>query len=281
MGTSSTNRHRPSFFKYPEYVVPTSIKNGRHSISKTTKLQRLSDDEEEIAASLVFRKRLFGMLVLQYSTILFLASPFALLDPLKASIRNSRTLYVVLECINLFGIVSTITVAIARGSQYPVTFICLSAITFFVAVEFGISFAVETVGAAGFIAIGQATTSFALILALLQFDLDWLNYSSAFGVSLVASLVWMMLLLEMGEHTILASLGIGFGGFVFVTIVLFSSFSVENHVSPDEYVLGTLFILCPEALLYIGGIIKRRVDTSESLDDEPEVVGERDRLLRR
>jgi hypothetical protein len=281
MGSISAPPNRPSFFDHPEYVVPTSVKNGRHSICKTTKLQRLSDDKEEIAASRVFRKRLFGMLVLQYSTILFLASPFALLDPLQVAIRNNRTLYVVLECINLVGIVSTMSIAIARGAQYPVTFICLSAITFFVALEFGISFATEAMGRAGFIAIGQATTSFALISALLQFDLDWLNYSSAFGVSLVASLVWIMVLLEMGEYTILATFGIGFAGLAFVTTVLFSSFAVEKYVSPDEYVLGTLFILCPEALLCIGGTTKRRVDSSDDMNEEPADTGEQDRLLRR
>jgi hypothetical protein len=58
----------------------------------------------------------------------------------------------------------------------------------------------------------------------------------------------------MEELTILASLEIGFSGFVFLTIVLLSSFAVEKKVSPDEFVLATLFVLCPEVLLSLGGI---------------------------
>lgn len=147
------------------------------------------------------------------------------------------------------------------------------------ALEFGVSFAAQN-GVVGFIAITQATTSFALILALLQFgDLEWLNYSSAFAVSLVASLVWIMVLLEVGDHTILTSLGIGFGGFAFVAVVLFSSYAVQKHVNSDEYILGALFILYPEALLCIGGVKKRHVEGANGLDVEPEVVAESNRLL--
>jgi hypothetical protein len=43
----------------------------------------------------------------------------------------------------------------------------LSGITLFVTLQFGISLSAETVGTAGFIAIGQATTSLGLILALM------------------------------------------------------------------------------------------------------------------
>jgi hypothetical protein len=280
---SSSTAHvtSSSSTKYSDYVIPTSIKNGRHRISKTVITQRLSSSDEEIAASRLFHKRLFGLLVLQYSAILFLASPFALVDPLQVAIRDHPTLHLTLEGFCLGGIVITMIVAVVKGSQYPITWMCLCAMTCLVGVEFGISVAVTEGSTSGFVAIGQATTSFALILALLQFDLEWLDYWSALGVSLVASLVWIMVLLEMGEHTILTSLGIGFLGFAFVAIVLCSSYAVQKHVSADEYVLGTLFILCPEALLCIGGAKKRHLDCVDILDQEPEVAGERDRLLLR
>jgi hypothetical protein len=162
--------------------------------------------------------------------------------------------------------------AVLFGSKYPATQICLVGVTLFVALEIGLSFSDGSLGKAGFIAIAKATTSFALILALLQFDFEWLDYPAAFAVSFVAALVWISILLEEGgdgddEMTMTQAAGIGMSGFVFVCIVLMSSYTVEKHVAPDEHILATLFILCPKALMCIGSR-ERHVDGPPSGTDE-------------
>lgn len=257
--------HRHSHTHRASYVVSTSVPHAQ--VSKTANLQRASSNVEEVAASTLFHKRVFGMLVLQYSTILFLASPFALLPSVQYAITQNHTLHTVLECISTGGIVATMVTAVLVGSKYPATQICLVCVTFFVALDMGISFADGSLGKAGFIAIAQATTSFALILALLQFDFEWLDYPAAYALSLLAVIVWISILLEVGDVTMLQAVGIGMGGFVFVCIVLMSSYTVEKHVAPDEHILATLFILCPEALMCIGSS-ERHVENPTTGNDE-------------
>ena len=72
--------------------------------------------------------------------------------------------------------------------------------------------------------------------------------------------MWTLVLVETGIYSVVTSITIGGTGFAFVCVVLCSSYTVEHHVGPDEYVLATLFILCPEALLCVGGAKKRHVD---------------------
>lgn len=258
------------------HVVATSVPNPR--VSKTTKLQRASDDERELAASQLFHRRVYGLLVLQYATILLLASPFALLDSVQQLLLNNHTLHLVLECISVGGIIGTMVIAVLYGSKYPATQICLVCVTVFVALELGISFAIGSLGVSGYIAIGQATTSFAIILALLQFELHWLDYQAALVLCLVAALLWVLVLLEVGAHSLWTAVGIGLLGYAYVCIILFSSYTVEKHVTPEEHALATLFILCPEALLCIGAK-DRHVDESEIVDEEDQPASEQDPLL--
>jgi len=235
------------------YVLATSIKNG--VVSKT-----VADDE--IKKSISFHKRVYGLLVLQYTSILILSSPFALSTNVQyylasADGTNIGLLHNILEYIAISGIIITMIIAIFNGSKYPVSHICLVSITIFVGLEMGLSFT-NNIGL--YIAIGQATTSFALILALQQFDFHWFDYPAAVGMSLIAALIWTLILIEQGSFSKMKSLSIGGMGFAFACLVLFSSYSVQHHVSHEEYVLATLFILCPEALVCIGGAKKRHVD---------------------
>ncbi|MGK3746482.1 MAG: hypothetical protein ACI90V_013344 [Bacillariaceae sp.] len=249
------------------YVLPTSIKDGR--VSKTAAVDRHSTDDEDIQKSMLFHKRVYGLLVLQYTTILIISSPLALLPNVQQYLSSVPLLHTVLECIAIGGIISTMIVAILFGSKYPNSHVCLFSITIFVGLEMGLSFT-NNIGL--YIAIGQATTSFALILAMQQFDFLWFDYPKAVGMSCIAALIWTLILIEQGKYSIMTSFSIGAMGFAFVCIVLCSSYTVEHHVSPEEYVLATLFILCPEALLCVGGAKKRRnVDADIIADEESDL----------
>mmetsp|Transcript_37824 Transcript_37824/g.92065 ORF Transcript_37824/g.92065 Transcript_37824/m.92065 type:complete len:143 (-) Transcript_37824:255-683(-) len=120
-----------------------------------------------------------------------------------------------------------------------------------------------------FVAIAQATTSFALLLALMQFQLHWLDYPMGVVLCLVAASFWTLILIEVGSLPFMECLLICGSGFAFVCIVLCSTYHVEHFVAPTEHVLATLFILCPEALLCIGGASKRNIpdDTAQASEE--------------
>lgn len=252
-------------------IVATSVKNG--PVTKTAAGTRRSVDQDEQQQSLLFHQRVFALLVLQYTFILILSSPMALLKGIQTFLHDRTTLRTVVEWIAVSGIVLTIFTAVCCGSRYPFAHICLGAITIFVGLELGLSFA-ETPGL--YVAIGQATTSFALLLALMQLDLESSAYPMAVGLCLVAAGLWTMILVGVGRYTVWTCLAISGTGFGFVCIVLCASYHVEHFVAPDEYVLATLFILCPEALLCMPGSSKRTIPdaTAEALGEGELLLGE-------
>jgi hypothetical protein len=282
---TSNGRRRSSLLDFdlppPEYVKPTSIENGRHKISKTVQVHYLEDNDDEYGISRLYHKRVFGLLVLQHSAMLFLMSPFVMMDPLQHAIQTNPTVRLTLAIISRVGIVATIAAAILRGARYPMTFICSISMTIFVALEFGVAFASGSLRMSGIIAIGQATISFSLILALLQFDLYWLSYTAAYCVSFAASLLWIMILLEEGDLSILACLGIGFGGFFYVALVFCRSFVVQKYVAPEEYVLGALFIYFPVAVHCAGSWYRNVESLDITTEGTPRPCGEKDCLLPR
>ena len=220
----------------------------------------------------IFHQRFYALLVLQYTAILIMASPLALIEEIQQFLEQHSTLHTVLEVIATSGIVLTMATAVIRGSTYPYAHVCLVAITLFVGLEMGLSFA-ETPWL--FIAIAQATTSFALLLALMQFQLDWLDYPMGVFLCFVAALFWTLILIEVGSLSLMRCLLVCGSGFAFVCIVLCSTYHVQHFVAPTEHVLATLFILCPEALLCIGGASKRNIP-----DDAAQAAEEGELLLK-
>jgi hypothetical protein len=263
--TNNTRRNR----RHSTFVVATSVRNG--TVTKTTAVERYSDDTTEQIQSLWFHQRLYASLVLQYTSILIMASPFALIIEVQQYLLDHESLNSALEIVAISGIIITMAAAICIGSKYPYAHICLVSITIFVGLEMGLSFASTPIM---YIAIGQATTSFALLLAIMQFHFKWLDYPMAVILCFIAASFWMMILLETNNYSLVTSLIICGGGFVFVCMVLCASYHVEHFVGPDEYVLATLFILCPEALLCIGGSSKRNIpdETAAAFTEEGELL---------
>mmetsp|Transcript_33141 Transcript_33141/g.70638 ORF Transcript_33141/g.70638 Transcript_33141/m.70638 type:complete len:156 (-) Transcript_33141:279-746(-) len=106
----------------------------------------------------------------------------------------------------------------------------------------------------GLIALGKATTSFAVILAALQFDsrsLMWMTYPTAALLCLCMSRLWAVVKVEVGVSWRVAT-GVSLGGWAFAMAVLVCCLVISKHVGPDEYVLAVLFILCPEAMLCLA-----------------------------
>lgn len=80
------------------------------------------------------------------------------------------------------GIVASLCLALARGAIYSWAHVALVSLTLFVALKMGLTFTDTPWEMNGLIALGKATTSFAVILAALQFDsrsLMWMTYPTA------------------------------------------------------------------------------------------------------
>jgi hypothetical protein len=184
-------------------------------------------------------------------TILVLASPFSLINSFREAVES---MHGVLEIVAIVGIAGSMGLALAKGIMYPFAQVSLVSLTIFVGLELGLSFAGASRGRYGLMAVGQATSCFTVVLVLLQFDIrstKWLTYPAAALVCLALSGVWMLVLLEIGA-TWKVAVGVGLGAWAFSVNITICSMYIAKHVAPDEYILGVLFILCPEALLCLS-----------------------------
>jgi hypothetical protein len=179
-----------------------------------------------------------------------------------------------LETIAICGIVASLVLALTRGAIYPFARVSLVGLTLSVALELGLSFSSASWGQYGLIAVGQATTSFAIILSIFQFptrSLIWLSYPEAALICLVLSGMWIAVLKESGLSWLVAT-AVGLGGWAFAMLNLLCLPQIEKHVAPDEYILATLFILVPEALVCLASKKRHPTDTQE-IEEESKDYG--------
>lgn len=224
-----------------------------HKESRTVQALQESSRSDDNKAADVFMRKLWALLVFQYGSIMFMASPFALIDPFRQAISPYHQ---VLEVVAFSGIALSLCLAIVKGATYPLaTRIALVSLTAFVALEMGLTFAHASWGRSGIVALGQATTSFVVILCLLQFDsqhLIWLTYPAAAVLCLCLSGLWAVVQVEVGISWRMA-VAVSLGGWAFTLMVLVCCSVICKNVTPDEYILAVLFILVPEALLFLPG----------------------------
>ncbi|CAB9500739.1 expressed unknown protein [Seminavis robusta] len=210
-----------------------------------------SDDIENVKIGLVYLRRVWALTFMQYASIFIIASPFALLESVKATVE---AYHFALEVVAVAGIIGSFSVALWKGPMFPFAHIALVSLTISVGLEIGISLATSSWGEVGLLAIGQATTNFALILAIIQFDahsLKHFTYPVASLICLLFSLCWMIIMVEEGQSWKMAGY-VGLGGWAFTMMNVVCSWYVSKEVAPEEYILAVLFMLFPEALLCLA-----------------------------
>mmetsp|Transcript_15258 Transcript_15258/g.27616 ORF Transcript_15258/g.27616 Transcript_15258/m.27616 type:complete len:277 (+) Transcript_15258:103-933(+) len=246
-------------------VVSTSDSGTSHK-TRTVHALLASLDTNDNHAAEVFLRRLWALLVFQYGTILFLSSPFALIDAFRESIAPYHN---VLEVVAMSGIVASLCLAITKGENYPYAHVALVCLTLFVSLEMGLTFAHVSWGRCGLIALGQATAGFAVILGVLQFDsrsLVWLTYPTAALLCFCLSGLWVVVQAEAGVSWRIAA-AVSLGGWVFTVVVLVCCEFITKHVGPEDYILSTLFILCPEILLFLASKERQPTDVRGGGDE--------------
>lgn len=193
-------------------------------------------------------------------------SPFALIRAFQEAIHPFHKS---LETVAIVGIISSLVLAAFKGAIYPFARVSLVSLTS-VALELGLSFAGASWGKYGLVAVGKATTSFAIMLSLFQFppkSLKWLTYPAAAIICLVLSGLWMLVLFE-SRASIRVMAGVGLGDWAFAMLNLLCFPHVTKQVGPERVctVLATLFILCPEALVFLASSKRHPKEETEASD---------------
>jgi len=247
-----------------DMVIPTST--GSKIPEPTVRALLHSSDETLVEQGTEFLRRVFALLVFQYSIILVVASPFVLLTNVQ---DVTQPHYRILEILSILGILASLVLALTRGSIYPYSKYVLISLTLSVAVKLGLSLEKQTwENYYGLIAVAQVPTNFAIMVCIFQFDTlrhTWISTSQMASTCLLSSVVWMVILTESGlywKNAIYVSLG----GWLYSMLILHHGRKICRHVAPSEYVFATLFVLFPKALYCLPFSKKRRV-TSEYIQE--------------
>lgn len=248
-------------------VIPTSAAAAA-AVAATPQLTVFellaSSDRQEREEGFRFLRQTWALLFLQYGTILFIASPFVFWESFRAVVLEGAV-HVTLGLASKVAIVLSLALAISKGTKFPYAHIALVALTCSVGLELGLTFGEKPWGLYGLMAIGQATTNFAVVLCTFQWEFPkWAEYAHVAVLCLAVSGMWVVVVQEAGESWKIAGY-VGLGGWVFALIVLYSCEHVTKHVAPSEYILATLFILVPEALVCLGS--KQRKPEEDEEDD--------------
>lgn len=234
-----------------DLVIPTST-GGTSPVPTVHALFQSSDT----SSAMMFLRRVFGLLVFQYTAVLIVASPFALIEEFKDAVHpyHHTLLMIAIACM-----VASILLAITKGALYPYSSILICTLTLSVAVELGLTFSEMSWGDYGLIAVGQATASFCILLAFFQFDtLTWVTFRVATVICMVLAGIWSVVLHEAGLKWGVA-VAISVGGWIFCMLNLTQCLELMKLVSPEEYVFATLFILFPQAIVCLSSTKKRQV----------------------
>lgn len=192
-------------------------------------------------------------------------SPFALIRAFQEAIHPFHKS---LETVAIVGIISSLVLAAFKGAIYPFARVSLVSLTLSVALELGLSFAGASWGKYGLVAVGKATTSFAIMLSLFQFptkSLKWLTYPAAAIICLVLSGLWMLVLFESGA-SIRVMAGVGLGDWAFAMLNLLCFPHVTKQVGPERVCIGDTFYLCPEALVFLASSKRHPKEETEASD---------------
>lgn len=223
--------------------VPVSRRTGV-PLHKTVRALLQSSDHQEQELGLTFVRKVFALLVLQYTAVLIIVSPFCLIDSFKRFISPWT---IPLGIASFFGICFSVYLVVTRGKIMSVARISLFSMTFCFAIGLGLKLSVAPWSNYALVALGQATTNVALLHAVLQFDsqsLQWLNIRTGGLLCLTMTGLWILLMRESGSSWLIST-AVPLGGWLYVLTVFKSVRTVVGHREPDDHIRAVIFILGP------------------------------------
>jgi hypothetical protein len=241
----------------PGQEVPVSSRTGV-PLHKTVKAYLDSNDHNDNEKGMMFVRRVFALLVLEYAAVLMIVSPFCLIDTVQQAVKPPY-INITLSAISFFGLVFSVYLVATRGYQKWAARTGLFTCTFFVAMALGLKLSlVPKWSNYALIALGQATVNFAMLHAVTQFDsrhLQWLRHNTGFLICLAVSFLWMLVLREAGCSW-LVSTTVPLGGWLYAVNIIMSMRKTIHHREPHDYLRATIFILGPPIPSFL--IPKRR-----------------------
>ena len=236
--------------------IRVSVRTGV-PLDRTVRAYLDSSDPRLNEEAMYYVRRVIALLVMQYSVLLFIVSPFCLVETFQEAVKPLSAL---LNAAAYLGVVAAIILALtddAHNWQRGSVALCL--LTFCVAVGIGVKCTMVPWANYVLVAIGQATTNFAILLAVVQFDrrmLHWLNYKTAGLIAFVVASVWMMVLVE-DKAPWKTAAAVAFGGWLHAMNVLLGMRKIFQHRSPDDVVRSALFILGPNIPDFVMSYLRR------------------------
>lgn len=226
-----------------EEEVPVSSVTGL-PLNRTVFAHLQSTNYEDNEKGMHFVRKLLAVLVLTYGTLLVIVSPFFLVESFQRSIKPFSLF---LSIAAFAGVSASIYLMLTKGHDQKFARIALFTIIPSVAVGLGIKFSGFSWSVYVLVALGQATTSFALLHALAQFDsknLKWLNYKWVILMFLVVSGLWILVMMEAGKEWFVA-VPVGLGGWAYAIKIVMSARNTFFHREPDDFIRATITVLGP------------------------------------
>jgi hypothetical protein len=221
---------------------PVSPRTGV-PLNKTVYAFLHSSNHEDNEKGIHFVRKILALLVLQYATVLFIVSPFYLIESFQRVIKPYQLF---LSIFAFAGAAASVYWAFAKRNR-PNAKIALFTISPCVALGLGLRFAGYSWASYVLVALGQATSNCALIHAIMQFDtasLKWLNYKTVMLIFLGVSGLWIVVMNEAGTSWFVSA-AVGLGGWVYATSIVMSLRRVILHWEPDDPVRAAIVILGP------------------------------------
>jgi hypothetical protein len=213
-------------------------------INKTVYAHLHSSSHEDNEKGMNFVRKVLALLVLLYATLLLIVSPFYLIGSFQRAIKPYKLF---LSIIAFAGCVASVYWAFAKAHNRKDAKIALFSLTPCVAIGLGVKFAGYSWSDYVLVALGQATSNFAILHAILQFDtasLKWLNYKTVMLIFLVLSGLWIVVMNEAGTSWF-DSAAVGLGGWVYAISIVINVRKMILHREPDDFIRATIFILGP------------------------------------
>lgn len=230
----------------PGQEVPVSSRTGV-PLHKTVKAYLDSNDYSDNEKGMMFVRKVFALLVLEYAAVLMIISPFCLIDSVQQAVKPPF-INIALSAVSFFGLVFSVYLVATRGHQKWAARTGLFTCTFFVAVALGLKLSmVPKWSNYALIALGQATVNFAMLHAVTQFDsrhLQWLRHGTGILLCLAVSLLWILVLREAGCSWLVATT-VPLGGWLYAVNITMSMRKTIHHREPHDYMRATIFILGP------------------------------------
>jgi len=216
-------------------------------LDRTVQAYLASDDDAKVEIGMLYVRRVFALLFLQFTAIGMILSPFCLIDSLQHVIQ-SRFVEITLDVVSFVGLCGSVYAVAFHGHEKWAARVGLFGGTFWFAVALATKVAPTLWAKYALVAVGQATVNFAILHALSQFDnrrvLQFFHVYGGVFLCFAMACLWTLLMRE-ARCSWLVATTVPLAGWLFAMHILRSARKSLLHREPHDYLRAVVFILGP------------------------------------